>query len=122
MLLSDRNFSYVVYFPNDRHFQNKIIMKLLCNTGADVEQIYFQSPNMIVVDNKKNAVSYRKLNENVDSSFGVLAVKNVKDGRSFLLNGKEALKVKNGERLEAAIIVFDNETGKQVVANKYQAL
>ena len=122
MLLSDHNCSYAVYFPNERLYQNKIIMKLLRNTGADVEQIYFQSPNLIVVDNKKKSVSYRKVNENSDSSFGKLSVKNVKDGRSFMLNGKELLKIKNGERLEAAILVFDNETGKQVVAGKYQSL
>ena len=122
MLLSDRNFSYAVYFPNDHLFQNKIIMKLLRNTGADVEQIYSQSPNLILVDNKKKTVSYRKVNENADSTFGTLSVKNVNDGRSFTLNGKESLNIKNGERLEAAILVFDNETGKQVVASKYQSL
>ena len=122
MLLSDRNFSYAVYFPNDRLYNNKIIMKLLCNTGADVKQIYFQSPKVIIVDNKKKSVSYRMENENVGSAFGVLSVKNVKDARSFTLNGKELIKIKNGELLEAAILVFDNETEKQVIANKYYAL
>ncbi len=97
-------------------------MKLLRNTGTNVKQIYFQSPNLIIVDNKKKVISYNKVNDNADSSFGTLSVKNVKDGRSFMLNGKELLKIKNGERLEAAIFDFDNETGKHVVAVKYQSL
>ena len=122
MLLSDRNFSYAVYFPNDRLYQNKIIMKLLRNTGADMEQIYFQSPNLIVIDNKKKKVRYCKVAENANSSFGKLSVKKINDGSVFALNGQKILEVKNGEKLEAAVIVFDNDSGKRVAAQKYQAL
>ncbi len=122
MLLSDRNFSYIVYFPNDRHYQNRIIMKLLRNTGADVEQIYFQSPKLIVVDNRKKKVSYGTINETVGSSFGKLSLKNTKDGHVFDMNGQTVLEIKNGERLEAAVIAFDNKSGKLIVARKYQAL
>jgi len=122
MLLSDCNFSYAVYFPNDRLFQNKIIMKLLRNTGADVEQIHFQSPSLIVVDNKKKKVTYRTMNETANSSFGKLSVKKSKDGSVFEVNGQTILEIKNSERLEAAVIVFDNDSGKRVVAQKYQAL
>ena len=122
MQLSDRNFSYAVYFPSDRLYQNKIVMKLLRNIGADVEQIYFQSPNLIIVDNKKKKVTYRTMNETANSSFGKLSVKKSKDGSVFEVNGQTILEIKNSERLEAAVIVFDNDSGKRVAAQKYQAL
>ena len=122
MLLSDRNFSYAVYFPNERCYQNKIIMKLLRNTGADVEKIYFSSPNLIVVDNKKEKVSYRRVNETTTTAFGKVSLNNSKDGRTLKVNGHKILEIKNNENLEAAVIVFENESGRLVVAAKYQEL
>ena len=122
MLLSDRNYSYAVYFPNGRLYQDKIVTKLLCNTGIDEEQVISQSPDLIVVDNKNCNISYCKVNETADSSFGKITVKSAKEGYVFNVENKNYLEINKGEHLAAAVIVFDNDSDECVVAQKCLAL
>lgn len=106
MLLSDKNFSYGIYFkPWNQISSYPVLVELLNNMGIDYSEI----PNedyFLVVDNVNNERSEMRLFESLETKFGEFSMFYNDDGNLEFTNSEaESMIITHSD---VAIVVFNN--------------
>lgn len=121
MLLNDKNLSYALYLPtNPAIILNSVKVQLLKNIGIDTDKVLLTENNLIVVDNKKNKITYARMDETVETDYGRLRLKDEGNiNANMLINGKTLFD--SSVQADIAIAVFDNDTSKLVHTAKFES-
>lgn len=121
MLLNDKNLSYALYLPtNPAIILNSTKVQLLKNLGIDTDKILLAENNLIVVDNKKEKITYARMNETVKTDYGRLRLKDEGNINANLLINGEA-QFDSSVQADIAIAVFDNTTKTLVHTAKFES-
>lgn len=121
MLLHDYNLSYAIYLPtNPAIILNSTKVQLLKNLGIDTDKILLAENNLLVVDNKKEQITYARMDETVKTDYGRICLKDEGNiNANMVLDGKALFD--SSIQADIAIAVFDNKTNALVHTAKFES-